>query len=324
MIKERFKSLSFVIFGTFIAYACSVRRTTMDKLLKILPDKVSEVLKKLRNDEILKLTEIRLRVSYPVYFYMGREEFGINEFGLSKRDGVIFSQNDANVMWRKLCDGSPYSTIKNQKQGYITVNGNRIGFVGRYRVIDGQIKHIDEISSFCVRIKHEKKGCANKVYKYFYENNELLNTLIISPPGCGKTTLLRDTVRLITFDGNNAVLVDERDEIAALEDGIPTLDVGKRCDVFSGVDKKTAIENSLRSMKPDVFVLDEIGWDELEIMKKASEKGVKIIATLHGKDFGDVKDFKNIFDRFIFLSDNFGVGTIAGVYNSSFKEELCC
>ena len=87
----------------------------MDKLLKILPEKVCVVLKKMRDDEFSKLTEIRLRISYPIYFYMGRDEYGINEFGLSKRDGYIFTENEAQIMWRKLCEGSPYSTIKNQK-----------------------------------------------------------------------------------------------------------------------------------------------------------------------------------------------------------------
>lgn len=294
----------------------------MEKLFEIFPEKIKNVIQKISKEELQRLTEIRLRVSFPVYFYMGKEEYSVNESGLSKRDGYIFSEEDALFVWKKICNGSPYSTIKRQKEGYITVDGNRIGFVGEYNSVDGVIKHIEKISSFCVRIMHEKKGCANKIYKHLYHNNELLNTLIVSPPGCGKTTLLRDITRLITFDGNNVVLVDERDEIAAVNNGIPMLDVGKRCDVFSGVNKETAIENAVRSMKPDVIVLDEIGNNESQIIKRAVTKGVKIIATLHGKDFFDVDEYKTFFDKFIFLSDLYGVGTVEGVYD--FEERKCC
>ncbi len=296
----------------------------MEKLLKILPKKVAGAIEGLNEYQFKNLTEIRLRVSFPIYFYMGRDEYEISESGLSKRDGYIFTREEAEEMWIKLCDGSPYSAVKNQKEGYITVNGNRIGFVGKYNVVNEEIRHLEKISSFCIRIKHEKKGCANKIYKYLYENNILMNTLIISPPGCGKTTLLRDVTRLLSFDGNNVALIDERDEIAALKDGIPTLDIGKRCDVYSGINKTQAIENSLRSMKPDVFVLDEIGNNEIEIIKKAVIKGVGIIATLHGKNIDDIKELEKYFHRFIFLSDKFGVGTVEGVYNSLFEKKLCC
>lgn len=296
----------------------------MEKLKHILPAEVSRVFNKLTDKEFSDLTEIRLRVSFPVYFYIGNEEYAVNDGILKKRDGYVFTREDAENMWRKLCDGSPYSTVKRQKEGYITVDGNRVGFTGKFASVDGEIKHIENISSFCVRIMHEKKGCANKVYKYLYENNQLLNTLIVSPPGCGKTTLLRDVTRLLSFDGNNVSLVDERDEIAAVVNGMPTLDVGKRTDVFLGINKKTAIENMIRSMKPDVVILDELGTEEdILAIKKAKSKGICLIATVHGKDFDDVYEFNGVFDRYIFLSNRFGVGTIEKVLDKK-EKKLCC
>ncbi len=296
----------------------------MEKLKKILPQKVSKSLEKMSESKLNSITEIRLRAGFPVYIYMGKEEFALDDQGLKKRDGYIFSQSDADSMWIRLCDGSPYSTVKNQKQGYITVDGNRVGFTGKFNSVNGEISHIEKVSSFCVRIMHEKKGCANKIYKFLYENNELLNTLIVSPPGCGKTTLLRDVTRLVSFDGNSVCLVDERDEIAAINGGIPTLDVGKRTDVYSGIDKENAIENMIRSMKPDVVVLDEIADNEAEIIKKAKTKGIKLIATAHGTSMEDIAHLKNIFECYVFLSNRFGVGTVEKVQSKSKEYKICC
>ena len=299
----------------------------MERLIKILPRKVSTVIEKMNENEILRLTEIRLRVGKPIYFYMGKDEYGINDCGLSKRDGYFFSQDESFEMWRRLCDGAPYSTVAKQKAGYITVEGNRIGFSGQYSSVDNNIKCIDKIYSFCVRIMHERKGCANGIYKYLFVNNEPLNTLIISPPGCGKTTLIRDVARLLSSDGFNVSIIDERDEIAAQNNGIPTLDVGKRTDVYSGISKTQAIDNMIRSLKPDVIVADELGGnDDLEAIIKAKTRGVKVFSTIHGRTLEDIKLFKSFFDRYIFLSEKFGVGTVEGIYDQTLKEcsKICC
>ncbi len=298
----------------------------MDKLKKILPPRVGEIIEEMSKDELDKITEIRLRIGQPIYFYMGHDEYGADQNGLSKRDGYIFSQEDSAYMWKRLCDGAPYSTVAKQKSGYITVDGNRIGFAGCYANVDNTIKHIDKIYSFCVRIMHEKKGCANPIYRYLLKGNEPFNTLIVSPPGCGKTTLIRDIARLLSSDGFNVSIIDERDEIASQCNGIPMLDVGKRTDIYSGVNKIQAIENIIRSMKPDVIVADELGGsDDFDAIKNAKTRGVKVFATVHGREQEDVSLFKPCFERFVFLSDRFGVGTIEGVYDSLFRKcsEIC-
>lgn len=292
----------------------------MDKLYEILPSKVTNALIRLNDREKRGVTEIRLRVNRPVYIYISGIEYGVCDEGISKFDGYIFTEADADLMWRKLCNGAPYSTTKRQKEGYITVNGNRVGFCGEYAFVENNIRHIERISSFCVRVKHEIKGCATPIYRRLFDEYSLTNVLIVSPPGCGKTTLIRDVTRLLSSDGLNVAVADERDEICACVDGISTLDIGKRVDVIGGIPKNMAIENMIRSIRPDVIVLDELGNEkDIEAVKNAKNKGINIVATAHGKNTSDIDIYLDIFERFVFLSKRNGIGTVEGIYDKNLK-----
>ncbi len=299
----------------------------MDKLFEILPPKITSALIMLNEKERKALTEIRLRVNRPAYFYISGIEYGVSDSGISKVDGYVFSRFDADIMWRKLCDGAPYSTTKQQKEGYITVGGNRVGFCGEYAFKEGEIQHVERISSFCVRIKHEIIGCGNHLYRKLFNDEFIYNTLIVSPPGCGKTTLVRDFVRILSNDGVNVAVADERDEICACENGIATLSVGKRVDVINKVPKAVAIENMIRVIRPGVIVMDEIGnVNDLQAVKSAKTKGVGVIATAHGKDINDIYQYEDIFERFVFLSNRNGVGTVESILDGNFKNigKLIC
>ena len=302
----------------------------MDKLKQILPPYVKNAVERLNSNQLAQLTEIRLRIGKPVYFYINGIEYAVNEYGISKYDGILFSKTDAAEMWRRLCEGAPYSCTERQRQGYITVEGNRIGFCGEFAFVEGTIKHIDVISSFCVRIAHQIKGCGNKVYKYLFENNRPIDTLIVSPPGCGKTTLLRDIARLLSADGFNVAIADERDEIAAMTGGISLLDVGKRTDIFSGCSKATAIQNMVRAIRPDIIIADELGTaEDAAAVQKAMTEGVTVISTAHGNCPERVaRRLSLAFERYIVLDKSFGVGTVSGVYGRDMKRtesfSLCC
>lgn len=200
------------------------------------------------------------------------------------------------------------------------MGGNRVGVVGSAVIENGQVININYISSLNFRIARQQIGCSNKIIEDIIDikNNTIHNTLIVSPPGCGKTTLLRDVIRSISnginvfgFKGKTVGVVDERGEIAAMYKGIPQNDVGIRTDVVDNMPKPEAMRMLVRSMAPDVIACDEIGGKEdVDAIDYAVCSGVKGIFTAHGKDIEEISKNpqisklleKNIFERIILLN----------------------
>ena len=179
----------------------------MNKLKNILPEYIVNAINNLSSSEFNNLTEIRLRVNKPVYLIISNIEYGVKEDAVSKYDGIVFTKDDAKILWRKLCQGAPYSFVQQQREGYMTIDGNRVGFCGSYAVNEDNIKHIEQISSFCVRIKHQVKGCANKVFRYLFENNDFENTLFLidAADALALVVLQFNTNRLLKLDPNTLV-----------------------------------------------------------------------------------------------------------------------
>lgn len=223
--------------------------------------------------------------------------------------------------FEKICESSIYSYRKQICDGYITIRGgNRVGIVGSAVIDNGQVVNVNYISSLNFRIASQKIGCSNKVIEDIIdsENNSIYNTLIVSPPGCGKTTLLRDIIRNISngintigFKGKTVGIVDERGEIAAMYKGVPQNDIGIRSDVIDNMPRPNAIKILVRSMAPDVIACDEIGsLEDIQAIDYAMCSGVKGIFTAHGKNLEEINKNstistllnKNIFERIILLN----------------------
>ena len=260
----------------------------------------------------LQIEEIRLRSSKPLILKIGQETY-ITDY--------IVKQQDILQAFEKICENSVYSYRRQICDGYITIRGgNRVGIVGSAVIDNGQVININYISSLNFRIAREKKGCSNLIIREIIDetNNSIYNTLIVSPPGCGKTTFLRDIIRNISngikeigFQGKTVGVVDERGEIAAMYKGIPQNDIGIKTDVVDNMPKPEAMRMLVRSMSPEVITCDEIGSiEDIKAIDYAMCCGVKGIFTAHGKDLEELNRNpeltkllnKHIFERIILLN----------------------
>ncbi len=284
------------------------------------------------------LEEIRLRADKPLVLQNYVREWFIGSDGLpsSKPSGsFIVTREDIKATIELMSENSIYAYQDEIKNGFITIRGgHRVGLAGRV-VLDGAfVKNIKDISGLNIRLSNQIFGCASRVLRYLIKNsNDIYNTLIISPPQCGKTTILRDIARSLGngipelgFGGVKVAIVDERSEIAACLKGVPQNDVGLRTDVLDGCPKNIGMKMMIRSMSPNVIITDEIGNDgDREAVHNVLNAGVRIITTAHGYNISELKSRKEVlmlvedkvFERYIVLDDSDGPGSIREIVDGS-------
>ena len=305
-----------------------------DEIINSLSLNLREKIKTIQGENI---EEIRLRINKPLIINGNQKDYFYNE-KIRKLDrnmdkAYIVTKEDLEQTFQIICKYSIHSFMDDIKKGFITLRGgHRVGIVGKAIVENGNVENIKHISSLNIRISKEVKNCSDKVMDHIIKSpTKINNTIIISPPQCGKTTLLRDIVRNLSsgtekynFKGVNVALIDERNEIAGSYLGIPQMDVGIRTDIIETCPKDVGIMMVLRSMSPNVIVTDEIGTEkDIKALYTALNGGVGLITTVHGDSIEDIrnrKELKNLLDEELFkkvilLSAKRGPGTVEKIYD---------
>ncbi len=299
------------------------------EFLNIFPSNIFNVLKD--KCKLEQIYEIRIKIDKPIIVYSNKGESIVN---------YNSSKEEMKSIIQKISNYSLYAYEEDIKQGFITIKGgHRIGIAGECVMCNGEVKTIRNISSINVRFCREVIGCSNKIMKYIVSGDRIYNTIIISPPKCGKTTILRDISRNISngmksldLNGKKVSVIDERSEIGACYFGVPQSDLGIRTDILDNCLKKEGMIMSIRSLSPEVLICDEIGTKgDIEALIMAFNSGVNIITSIHGFTIDDIykrKVFKELIDnqileRAIILSSREGVGTIEKVYKLRGEEKIC-
>ncbi len=318
-----------------------------DRLFQIFSKKLRGVLGTL-NVEPEGIEEIRMRIGAPLFIIYRNKEYTVDAEGklggllegIGKEEGkgcFYVSKEDVEETLQCAVRYSLYAYEEELKQGFITVSGgHRIGVAGRVILEKGSVKTIQPVTFLNIRFSHQVKGCADRVLSYLYDRGtgNFLHTLLISPPRCGKTTLLRDIVRQVSNgkNGKTVGVVDERSEIGACFQGIPQNDVGKRTDILDCCPKAAGMMMLIRSMAPDVVAVDEIGGEQdLEAMRYVMNCGCRILATIHGTSMEDIRKKpglnrfieESFFERYVILGNKNGPGTIREICDGSGRNLLC-
>ena len=307
----------------------------INDIMSVIPERISSAIVAVANRYRIK--ELRLRVGKPVILRSDKGEILVDSEGRESvaSKALTITEKEIREVIDRVSRFSVYAFSEDLKRGYITISGgHRVGVCGHVVTEDNHIVSMRNISSVNIRFAHSVIGCSGKIMRYIYHGDGINNTLIISPPGCGKTTLLRD-IAVCLSDGDeqhgglNVGICDERSEIAACKEGIPQNYVGLRTDVLDACPKALGMTMLLRSMNPDVIAVDELGGlQDLDAVLMLNNCGCAIVATVHGENIEEIfekKCFELLFEnktfkRYIVLRDGNEPGVIAGVYDERGRE----
>lgn len=286
-----------------------------------LPIAVSQELSRLPDPVLDQLEEIRMKINRPILVYAGGKEYKILLSGARSLNQEELEQTFFNAM-----EHSVYAYQDEIASGYVTLEGgHRIGVCGKTVMEQGRIITIKEISSLNIRRCREIRGISDKFIRYLMKNrSQVYNTVLVSPPKCGKTTLLRDIIRNLSTMGLKVGVCDERSEIAGAYRGVVNFDLGLRTDVMDGCPKHQAMFLLLRAMSPDIIATDEIGrLEDISAIESAICAGVGLITTIHGSSYEDVLASrighfieKDIFQRLLFLTNDPATGHVSCITDS--------
>lgn len=243
-----------------------------------------------------QVQEVRLRAGRPVVLVLaGRDLYltGAGAVSENSDEHVLAAMRpQIEEVFRLICDSSVYAHQHEIRSGFVTLRGgHRAGLCGTAVVQDGMVTNLRDISGINLRIAREFHGTADSLLAALGAENRIRGMILAGPPGCGKTTVLRDLARQLS----NGVLgrcrvsvIDERGEIAATCKGVPQNDVGQS-DVLDGYPKGEGMLQAIRSLSPDVMICDEIGGEEDARAVAASlNAGVAVIASAHASSMEEL------------------------------------
>ncbi len=277
----------------------------LERLLCYLPDDLYKSIRQIDEKDLSSLEEIRIRVSGPITLLTDQKEIFLQK--ASDHTLYIPTMDEIKFIMEKITQSSVYAYLEDIRNGFITIEGgHRIGIGGTAVMKNNFVSHIKEVGFLNIRVAREKKGIGDTVYPDLLKKGKFQNTLIVSPPQAGKTTLLRDLTRNLSnhLIKGKISLIDERGEIAAVYHGIPQNDVGIRTDVITGIPKCEGIFLAIRSLAPTIIVTDELGSrQEVDAVFTALHSGVKLLTTIHGLNEVELLhrvDLKPLFQHQVF------------------------
>ncbi len=299
-------------------------------IFEILPARFQRAFMTLNCKNII---EIRLRAGLPAVIEYGGRQF-LSESGISQQEADALRPTAQEIfdIVLKACEQSIFSFNEEIKQGFVTLkDGARLGICGEVVMENGQAKTIKNFSSINIRLPHVVKNCSLGILQYLYDENGVKNTILIAPPGAGKTTFIRDlcTHFCDRHIAKSVLVVDERREICASQNGQNSLYAGNFVDVYSGGIKSLCISNAIRTMSPEVIVLDEISTtSDADALLQLVGAGVKFVATTHAASLSELKKKPmlksflecGVIERFVVLSTRNGYGTVEYIFD---KNEVC-
>lgn len=301
------------------------RRDAKAQILNILAKSIRRIMEKEAVD-FSYLQEIRLRAGQPVRILLRSREKVLP----SGEEPHIVTKEEVRETMEYISHYSLYAYENELRQGFLTIEGgHRVGVAGKVIMEKDKVKNIQYISSVNVRVSHEVLGCADRLLPYITKNRQMCHTLIISPPCCGKTTLIRDLIRQISdggpyVKGCSVGVVDERSELGGCYLGIAQNHLGTRTDILDCCPKAEGMIMLIRSMSPQVIAVDEIGTaEDIRAVEYAMQCGCKLIASVHGLDMDEATKKpvlgelirRRMFERYVVLGNGKHPGEIRGIYD---------
>ncbi|WP_312353126.1 stage III sporulation protein AA [Aminipila sp.] len=286
----------------------------IENILIKMPQDLEKTFRALPDAIINNAEEFRFRIGQPISIISLNEEYHIS---------YAVDYEMLNNLINRLLNYSYYAYETELANGYITIEGgHRVGVCGKVVLDKGNIRLIKDISSLNIRCSREVIGASEECIKNIVKaDGSIHNTLIVSPPKCGKTTLLRDLIRNLSNKGYKVGVCDERSEIAGSYKGNTCYDLGPRTDILDGCPKEQGIIMLIRAMSPHIIATDEIGKRaDIYAIEAAMCAGINLITTIHGNSYEDILNSqigdlvkRGIFSCIIFLSNVPKTGSIREV-----------